>query len=98
MKNDIFIAKLYTNKLLPGDLKEVIDSPLFTSAKKAATFLDETIKPSVRNKDSTRFNALLTVMKSCDDNTVRELAETICLTLNQSPNSQTGIVIFIYAM
>jgi len=90
MKNDIFIARLYTNKLLPGDLKEDIDSSSCTSANKAVKFLDNVIKPTVINKDSTRFNELLTVMKNCDDNAVRKLAETICLTLNQSPNSQTG--------
>ena len=90
MKNDIFIARLYANNLLPGELKEDIDSSFHTSTKKAAKFLDDVIKPTVRHDDSTRFNVLLTVMKSCDDKTVNNLAETISLALNQSLITHTG--------
>ena len=89
MKDDIFIAMLYKNNLLPGNLKEVIKSS-HTSANGASKFLDDVIKPTIRH-DRTRFDALLAVMKSCDDDAVKKLSETISLALNRSPSSHTGM-------
>ena len=90
MKNDIFIAMLYKNNLLPGNLKEVMDSS-HTSTSRASRFLDDVIKPNLRHDDRTRFDALLAVMKSCDDDALKKLSETISLALNQSPNSHAGM-------
>ena len=90
MKNDLFIAMLYKNNLLPGNLKEVIDSS-HTSISRASKFLDDVIKPTIRHDDRTRFDALLAVMKSCDDDALKKLSETISLALNQSPNSHAGM-------
>lgn len=90
MNDDIFIAELYTNKLLPGDLKEYLES-LSISAKKASKFLDAVIKPSIENYDVTRLSTLLRVMKNSDDNIVIRLAEEIQLTLHQGlSSSETG--------
>ena len=90
MKNDIFIAMLYKNNLLPGNLKEAIESS-HTSTSRATKFLDDVIKPTLQYDDRTRFDALLAVMKSCDDDALKKLSETISLALNQSPNSHAGM-------
>ena len=90
MNDDIFTAELYTNKLLPGDLKEHLES-LPTSARKASKFLDIVIKPSIENNDVTRLSTLLIVMTDSDDSTVKRLAKEIQLMLDRgSSNSETG--------
>ena len=43
MDDEYFVAELYANDLLPGDLKNEIKS-LTTSAKKATKFLDDVIQ------------------------------------------------------
>ena len=93
MNDDIFIAELYTNKLLPGDLKEHLES-LPTSARKASKFLDAVIKPSIENNNITRLTTLLRVMTNSDDSTVKILAEEILPTLHQgSSSNETGLTI-----
>ena len=81
MSDDIFLGKLYTNNLLPNNIKAVIES-LPTSVERASKFLDNVIKPSVENNVITRFNVLLTVMMNSDDDPIMELAERINLRLN----------------
>ena len=81
MDDELFIAELYTNELLPGDLKNEIKS-LTTSAKKATKFLDHVIEPSITNNDNRIFNILLTVMRSIDNNDVIRLADNIHSMLN----------------
>ena len=72
----IVIGELYKNYLLPQNLKAVIES-LSIRVQGAAKFLDNAIKPSVENNNSARFNALLTVMMDSNDDTMKELADTI---------------------
>jgi len=79
MNNDIFIAELYKNDLLPHNLKAVIGS-LSTRAEKATKFLDDVIAPSAENNCDTRSNVLLTVMMDSDDDAIKQLAKTM---LNQ---------------
>ena len=86
MNDDIFTAELYTNELLPGDLKEYLES-LSTSAKKASKFLDTVIKPSIDKNDVTRLSTLLRVMRNSDDSIAIRLAEEIQPTLHQGPSS-----------
>ena len=90
MEDDLFIAMLYKNNLLPGNLKKVIKSS-HTSISRASKFLDDVIKPTLQYDDRTRFDALLAVMKSCDDDAVKKLSETISVALNQSPSSHAGM-------
>ena len=90
MNDVIFTAELYTNKLLPGDLKEHLES-LPTSARKASKFLDTVVKPSIENNDVTRFSTLLIVMTNSDDSIVKRLAEEIQPALHQgSFSNETG--------
>ena len=91
MDDEYFIAELYANDLLPGDLKNEI-KPLTTSAKKAAEFLDRVIQPAVTTNGDKMFNALLTVMRNSGNNDVIYLADNIFPMLNPtlSSSSRTG--------
>ena len=91
MDDEYFVAELYSNDLLPGDLKNEIKS-LTTSAKKASKFLDDVIQPAVTNDGDKMFNKLLAVMKSSDKDNVIQLAENIYSMINPmlSSGNTTG--------
>ena len=91
MDDEYFIAELYANDLLPGDLKNEIKS-LTTSAKKAAEFLDRVIQPAVTTNGDKMLNTLLTVMINCGNNEVIHLADNIFSMLNPtlSNSNKTG--------
>ena len=91
MDDEYFVAELYSNDLLPGDLKNEIKS-LTTSAKKASKFLDDVIQPAVTNDGDKMFNKLLAVMKSSDKDNVIQLAENIYSMINPmlSSSNTTG--------
>ena len=76
MNDAIFRADLYSCGLLPGDLKEHIES-LNTSATKASHLLDHVIKPSIMNGDGRRFDELLSIMEDSDHQGVKQLAKSI---------------------
>ena len=89
MDDEYFIAELYANDLLPGDLKNEIKS-LTTSAKKAAEFLDRVIEPAVTTNGDKMFNTLLIVMRNSGNNEVIHLADNIFSMLNPTlPSSNT---------
>ena len=70
--NDVkFRAKLCSAGLLPGNLKEEIQSKP-TPAEKAEHFLDYGIK-----NDTESFRKLLTIMEDCNDDHLKKLAEKI---------------------
>ena len=71
--NDVkFMARLYSAGLLPGNLKEEIQSKP-TSAEKADHFLDYGIK-----NDTDSFNKLLTIMEDYNGGHLNKLTEVIC--------------------
>ena len=74
--DDVFIAKLYSHGLLPGDLKNKLNLPHRTSAEKATLFLDSVIEPSVTVSGNC-FDELLNVMEDNDHQGVKELAKLI---------------------
>ena len=76
MGDAIFMAILYSRDLLPGNLKEHIES-LPTSVDKSSHFLDHVIKPSVNSGDASRFDELLNVMEDSEYQGVKELAKLI---------------------
>ena len=78
MNDATFIAELYKNGLLPGDLKDKI-SAQDTRNKKSEYFLDNAaaIKPSVTSDVGTNFNDLLTVMENSEYKEVKSLAKQI---------------------
>ena len=71
MNDVIFIAELYSAGLLPGNLKEEVQSKL-TAAEKADHFLQHGIK-----NDTESFNKLLAVMEHHSSDHLRKLAEKI---------------------
>ena len=76
MDDAIFMAELYSHSLLPHDLKDYIES-LATSARKASSFLDRMIKPSVTSGVGRNFHKLLDVMEGSEYQNVNELAKLI---------------------
>ena len=73
MDDAIFIAKLYSVRLLPSHLKEYVESRSpATRAEKATRFLDQVIKLSM-----TSFTELLSVMEESEYQHVKELAKQI---------------------
>ena len=90
MNDTIFRGDLYSRGLLPGDLKEYIES-LNTSATKASHFLDHVIKPSIMNGDGRRFDELLSVMENNDRKSVRELAISIRDSLEEQTHDSSKL-------
>ena len=70
-----FIGTLFTNRLLPGDLRDNIHRS-HTKLEKAMLLLDRVIDPSI-NIDNNYFNILLEVMKESDYGNLKELASKI---------------------
>ena len=77
MDDAVFIAKLFSNNLLPGDLKNQLKLLHRTSADKAVLFLDSVIEPSVTSDGGSSFNKLLNVMEGSEYQHVKQLAEQI---------------------
>ena len=76
MDDAIFRAKLFSNDLLPGDLRNQLN--LWTkSVDKASHFLDSAIKPSVTIDGGSSFLKLLIVMEDSKYENVRKLAASI---------------------
>ena len=72
MDDVMFMAKLHSAGLLPGDMWNKVESKP-TPAGKAAHFLLCGIQNDIDN-----FNKLLTIMEECDDYRLKKLAEKIC--------------------
>ena len=77
MDDAVFVAKLFSNDLLPGDLKNKLRLVHRTSADKAVLFLDSVIVPSVTSDGGSSFDKLLHVMEDSEYQHVKELAEQI---------------------
>ena len=87
MDDAVFTAELFSNNLLPGNLKSQIKSEK-TSADKAALFLDSVIEPSVTSDGGSSFYKLLHVMDEYQH--VKELAEQIRDNLRERNNHGRG--------
>ena len=75
MNDADFIAHLYSQQLLPGDIKGQLESKS-TKKDKAEHFLDNVITPAVYCNDITIFQGLLAVMENYGG-TVANLAKQI---------------------
>ena len=73
----MFTAELFSNDLLPGDLKNQLKLVHRTSADKAVLFLDSVIEPSVTSDGGSSFDKLLHVMEDSEYQHVKELAKEI---------------------
>ena len=84
-----FITKLYSERLLPGNLKSQVKAQK-TSADKAALFLDSVIEPSVTSDGGSCFDKLLNVMMNSEYAHVKELAEQIRSNLRKGSDNDNG--------
>ena len=91
MDDAVFTAELFSNDLLPGNLKSQIKSEK-TSADKAALFLDSVIEPSVTSDHDggSSFDKLLHVMEDSEYKHVKELAEEIRRSLRKRSIPNNG--------
>ena len=83
------IAELYSNGLLPGNLKSQVNAQK-TSADKAALFLDSVIEPSVTSDGGSSFDKLLRVMMDSEYQHVKELAKQIRSNLSNGSDNDNG--------
>ena len=90
MDDAVFTTKLFSNNLLPGDLKNQLKLVHRTSAEKAVLFLDSAVKPSVTSDDGSSFDKLLHVMEDIEYQRVKELAEEIRTSLRKRSSSNHG--------
>ena len=86
MDDAIFLAKIRSKGLLPGDIKATLKS-LPTPAKQATEFLDQVIEPSLKNDDIIPLKKLLTVMEDSGIDVLKKLAKTIRSALDCGPSS-----------
>ena len=88
----VFIAELFSNDLLPGDLKNHLKLLHRTSADKAVLFLDSVIEPSVTSDGGSSFDKLLNVMEDGEYQHVKELAKQIRMnTLKMISTADSGM-------
>ena len=88
MNDQIFMEELFANGLLPGNLRNEIQS-LDTLAQKATKFLEDVIKPAVTNNGDNMLNTLLTIMRNSDKDNVIQLAERIHTMINTTLSSSS---------
>ena len=81
MKDAIFLSHLI--KLLPGDLKEKVQTEK-TRAQAATCFLDNMIKPAVESGNMEPFDILLLTMETSDNIHLKKLAQSIKQDLEKS--------------
>ena len=92
MDDTHFIAKLCTEKLLPGDTASKI-AALPTQSDKASYFLTHVIKPALDIDDVCDFAKLLFVMQNCNYNHVQKLSCQIEHDISKlQENNTSGIV------
>ena len=78
MDDAMFTAELFSNDLLPGNLKNQLKLVHKTSADKAVILLDSVIGPNVTNgNDGSSFDKLLYLMENSEYQHVKELAKQI---------------------
>ena len=76
MDDTLFITKLHSYELLPGDICEKLNS-LPTQADQALFFLNHVIKPALDIDESSSFHNLLSVMEQCGYTHVEKLSYNI---------------------
>ena len=92
MNDTLFITKLSTYKLIPGDTSDQLKA-LPTRAAKASYFLDNVVKPALDISDTSSFENLLSAMEQCGYDHVITIA---CKIKSQMSNIESGMYIYIY--
>ena len=89
MNDTLFIAKLSTYKLIPGDTSDQL-KVLPTKAAKASYFLDNVIKPALDIDDTSSFDDLLSAMEQCDYVYVEKLSSKIKSEIDKANDIEPG--------
>ena len=98
MNDSVFIAKLYSNDLLPGGMKATIES-IPTASQRTTKLLDNVIKPAIDCNNASRLCVLLEVMKNSEDDNLRRLAGAIMSALREgliNNKSASGMLSTLY--
>ena len=90
MDDTLFITKLSTCKLLPGDTNSQLKA-LPTQAAKASYFLGHVIKPALDIDNTSSFNELLSVMEHCGYAHVETLSCEIKSEMNDGSDTRPGM-------
>ena len=90
MDDAMFIAELFSNDLLPGDVKNQLKLLHRTSVDKASLFLDSVIEPSVTSDGGSGFDKLLNIMKDSEYPHMKELAKQIRASLQETSDDDKG--------
>ena len=93
MNDTLFIAKLSSCKLLPGDTNNQLET-LPTPGKKAHYLLNHVIKPALDTDDTSSFHNLLYVMEHCGYDHVRKLACEIKLQITKANGIESSTYVY----
>ena len=92
MNDTLFIAKLSTFNLLPGNTNDQLQA-LPTQADKALYFLNHVIKPALAINDTTSFENLLSAMEQCGYDHVKRIACMIKSQISKGNKIESGTYI-----
>ena len=90
MNDTLFIAKLSSCKLLPGNTKNKLGA-LSTQTEKAHYLLHHVIEPALDIDDTSNFDNLLSVMEHCGYDHVRKLACEIKSQIGKANDIKSGM-------
>ena len=98
MNDTLFIAKLSTFNLLPGNTSNQLEA-LPTQPDKAFYLLNHVVKPALAIDDASSFENLISVMKQCGYNHVRKIACKIISQMNKENDIKSGsyVVSYVYS-
>ena len=97
MNDTLFIAKLSTFNLLPGNTNNQLQA-LPTQADKAVHLLNNVIKPALDTNDTTSFESLLSVMEQCGYDHVKRIACIMKSQISKGSNMGLGMYVYMYTV
>ena len=97
MNDTLFIAKLSTFNLLPGNTNDQIQA-LPTQADKTLYLLNYVIKPALDVNDTTSFESLLSVMEQCGYDHVKRIACIMKSQINRGSSMDLGMYVYTYTV
>ena len=97
MNDTLFIAKLSTFNLLPGNTNDQLQG-LPTQADKTLYLLNHVIKPALAISDTASFENLLSVMEQCGYDHVKRIACIIKSQINRGSSMDLGMYVYMYTV
>ena len=97
MNDTLFIAKLSTFNLLPGNINDQLQA-LLTQADKAVHLLNNVIKLALAINDTSSFENLLSIMEECGYDHMKRLACIIKSQISKGNNMDSGTYVYMYTV